>query len=141
MAEKGQNDSENVEGAEEADEEEEKHEETNIRKDIPNVIFLMFLYLLQGVPLGLAHSITFIMGSRNVSYANQGTFSLAFWPYSLKLLWAPFVDSLYIKKFGRRKSWLVPMQFIMGIFMILVADYVHQLLEVDHDQASLSKGR
>lgn len=131
---------ESKENQEEGEDEEEKHQNTNIRKDLHNVIFLMFLYLLQGVPLGLAHSLTFIMGSRNVSYADQGTFSLAFWPYSMKLLWAPFVDSLFIKKFGRRKSWLVPMQFIMGIFMILVADYVHELIEVEHGAASLSKG-
>lgn len=124
----------------EEEEDDDLHQKTNIRKDLHNVIFLMFLYILQGIPLGLGHSLTFIMGSRNVSYGDQGTFSLAFWPYSMKLLWAPIVDSLYIKKFGRRKSWLVPMQFIMGIFMILVADYVHELLEVEHGVASLSKG-
>jgi hypothetical protein len=39
-----------------------------------------------------------------VSYANQGTFSFAFWPFSFKLLWAPIVDSVYVKKIGRRKS-------------------------------------
>lgn len=113
---------------------------TNIRKDLTNIIFLMFLYLLQGVPLGLAHSLPFIMSARNVSYADQGTFSFAFWPYAMKLLWAPLVDSIYVKKFGRRKSWLVPMQFIMGIFLISFADYVHQLLEVDRNEATVSKG-
>ena len=28
---------------------------------------------------------------KGVSYAEQGTFSLASWPFSLKLLWAPLV--------------------------------------------------
>lgn len=117
-----------------------KHKPGDWRKDVHNIIFLMFLYFLQGVPLGLTGSLPFILSSRKVSYADQGTFSFAFWPFSLKLLWAPLVDSLYVKKFGRRKSWLVPMQYIMGIFMIVFADYVHQLLEVDKNDSNLSKG-
>lgn len=106
------------------------HSNTNIKKDLPNIIFLMFLYLLQGVPLGLTGSLPFILSSKSVSYSDQGTFSLAFWPFGLKLLWAPIVDSLYIKKIGRRKSWLVPMQYTIGLFMIFSANYVHDLLEI-----------
>lgn len=44
--------------------------------------------------------------------------------FVVKILWAPIVDSVYIKSFGRRKSWLVPAQFILGIFMIYVAHNV-----------------
>lgn len=90
----------------------------NIRKDLHNIIFLMFLYLLQGVPLGLTGSVPFLLSSRKVSYSDQGTFSLAFWPFGLKLLWAPIVDSIYFKKIGRRKSWLVPMQYTIGTNLI-----------------------
>jgi hypothetical protein len=71
------------------DEEEEKtfKSKPNVRKDLHNIAFLMFLYLLQGVPLGLTGSLPFILGARNVSYTDQGTFSFAFWPFCLKLLW------------------------------------------------------
>lgn len=44
----------------------------------------------------------------------QATFSLSFWPFSIKLLWAPLVDSLYLEQMGRRKSWLVPSQYLIG---------------------------
>jgi hypothetical protein len=73
----------------ENDEDEEKafKSKPNARKDLHNIAFLMFLYLLQGVPLGLTGSLPFILGSRNVSYTDQGTFSFAFWPFCLKLLW------------------------------------------------------
>ncbi len=118
-----------------------EHEKTNVRKDLRNIIFLMFLYFLQGIPLGLSYSLPYILGARNVSYADQGTFSFTHWPYSMKLLWAPFVDSIYVKRFGRRKSWLVPMQLIIGLFMIFYADYVHEILEVDRGQPILSKGK
>ena len=47
----------------------------------------------------------------------------------MKLLWAPIVDSIFFKSIGRRKSWLVPIQYLIGIFMFIFADYVHLLLE------------
>lgn len=107
------------------------HKPQNVRKDLHNIALLMFLYLLQGIPLGLTGSLPYILSSRKVSYADQGTFSFAFWPFSLKLIWAPIVDSIFLKKVGRRKSWMVPIQYMLGAFMILFADYTKQLLDGD----------
>ena len=103
----------------------------NIRKDLHNIIFLIYLYFLQGISLGLTYSLPFILGSRNVSYSDQGTFSIAFWPFGLKLLWAPIVDSVYVKKFGRRKSWLIPMQYTMGILLYFFSNNAHKILELN----------
>lgn len=50
------------------------------------------------------------------------------WPFSLKLLWAPIVDSLFIPRFGRRKTWLLPVQYLMGIFMLFLSKYVDSWL-------------
>ena len=111
----------------------------SLRKDIFNIIFLMFLYLLQSIPLGLSGSLPYILTTRKVSYADQGTFSLAFWPFSLKLLWAPLVDSLYIKAFGRRKSWLVPVQYLIGFYMIFFADFVKETLDNDKLESESKK--
>jgi hypothetical protein len=115
--------------------------ENNIKKDLKSIIFLVFLYLLQGIPLGLASSLPFILSSRNVSYSDQGMFSFSIWPFSLKLLWAPIVDSCFIKTFGRRKSWLIPVQYLIGTFLILFSNYVHKLLEVDTNDQDLHKGK
>ncbi|XP_063613908.1 acetyl-coenzyme A transporter 1-like [Penaeus indicus] len=81
--------------------------------DQANILLLLFLYVLQGIPLGLAGSIPMILQNRAVSYKDQATFSLSFWPFSIKLLWAPLVDSVYFQKMGRRKSWLVPAQYLI----------------------------
>lgn len=45
-----------------------------------------------------------------LSYSQIGVFSLAAYPYSLKLFWSPIVDSCYSLRAGRRKSWIVPIQ-------------------------------
>jgi PAT family acetyl-CoA transporter-like MFS transporter 1 len=110
----------------------------DLKKDYKNIALLMVLYLLQGLPLGLNSSLPYILSARKVSYADQGTFSFAFWPFSLKLLWAPLVDSIYVKKFGRRKSWLVPIQYLIGIFMFTFSDYVSELLEANKNEETKS---
>lgn len=101
---------------------------TSYRAELGNILLLLFLYVLQGIPLGLAGSIPLILQSKNVSYKDQAFFSFVFWPFSLKLLWAPLVDAVYFKSFGRRKSWLVPTQYTLGLFMMYLSMQVDSLL-------------
>jgi MFS transporter, PAT family, solute carrier family 33 (acetyl-CoA transportor), member 1 len=63
-----------------------------------------------------------------LSYKANAIFALCSWPFSLKLLWAPIVDACFLKKFGRRKSWLVPVQALAGILMVLGANFVERQL-------------
>lgn len=100
-----------------------------IHGELGNVLLLLFLYVLQGIPLGLAGSIPLILQSKSVSYRDQAFFSFVFWPFSLKLLWAPLVDALYFSRFGRRKSWLVPTQYLLGLFMLYLSVTVNSLLQ------------
>ncbi|XP_069856179.1 acetyl-coenzyme A transporter 1 isoform X2 [Dipodomys merriami] len=98
------------------------------RAELGSILLLLLLYVLQGIPLGLAGSVPLILQSKNVSYTDQAFFSFVFWPFSLKLLWAPLVDAVYLKSFGRRKSWLVPTQYVLGLFMIYLSTQVDRLL-------------
>ena len=85
--------------------------------------------LLQGIPVGLAFgSIPFLLRAR-LSYSQIGFFSLASYPYSLKLLWSPIVDACYSTRYGRRKSWIVPVQTIVGLLLWWLANNVPELLE------------
>ncbi|CAI2339473.1 unnamed protein product [Caenorhabditis sp. 36 PRJEB53466] len=87
-----------------------KRTHTTLKGDISSILLLLFLYLLQGVPL------------------EQAIFSFAYWPFSLKLLWAPIVDSVYSKKLGRRKSWMVPCQYLIGLFMLFLSYKVKDIM-------------
>uniref|UniRef100_UPI00358EEB68 acetyl-coenzyme A transporter 1 isoform X2 n=1 Tax=Myxine glutinosa TaxID=7769 RepID=UPI00358EEB68 len=97
--------------------------------DCKSISLLILLYVLQGIPLGLATSIPLLLQSHRISYSEQALFSLVFWPFSLKLLWAPLVDAIFSRRFGRRKSWLVPTQYMLGIFMLFLARHIDALLE------------
>ena len=48
--------------------------------------------------------------------------------YSLKLLWAPLVDSFYHSNFGRRKSWLIPVQYLIGICLFILSYNIDSIL-------------
>ncbi|XP_015905190.1 acetyl-coenzyme A transporter 1 isoform X2 [Parasteatoda tepidariorum] len=105
---------------------------TVLRNDRLNIAILFFLYILQGIPLGLAGSIPMILQNRNISYKEQAIFSFVNWPFSVKLLWAPAVDSLFWSRVGRRKTWLVPTQYFIGLFMIVLSTSVSSLLGDDN---------
>ena len=63
------------------------------------------------------------------SYNANAIFALCSWPFSLKLLWAPIVDACYLKRrYGRRKSWIVPVQSAAGLLMIFGANFVERQL-------------
>uniref|UniRef100_A0A1B6M8S9 Major facilitator superfamily (MFS) profile domain-containing protein n=1 Tax=Graphocephala atropunctata TaxID=36148 RepID=A0A1B6M8S9_9HEMI len=89
--------------------------------DRGNVALLLFLYMLQGIPLGLAGAVPMLLQNKGVLYKDQALFSLVGWPFSIKLLWAPIVDSVFSERFGRRKTWLVSSQYLIGVFMILLS--------------------
>ena len=50
-------------------------------------------------------------------------------PFSLKVLWSPFVDLYYSKGFGRRKSWIIPTQVIMSVILFYLQGTIESMLE------------
>ncbi|KAJ3016401.1 hypothetical protein HKX48_004042 [Thoreauomyces humboldtii] len=100
-------------------------------KDAGNIVLLIALYMLQGVPLGLSFgAIPFLLKSK-LSYKDIALFSLSSYPYSLKLLWSPIVDSIYLKTIGRRKSWIVPIQAITGLALLGLGLRIESVLAQD----------
>lgn len=85
---------------------------------------------MQGIPLGLVFgSIPYMLKSEKsntLSYSQFGLFSLAGYPYSLKLLWSPLVDQIYSRKLGRRKSWILPVQSLVGILFYVLGQRIDQ---------------
>ncbi|CAD7698104.1 unnamed protein product [Ostreobium quekettii] len=65
----------------------------------------------------------------NASYTEIGLFSITSYPYSSKLLWSPIVDAVYSPSFGRRKSWIVPIQTISALLLFTLGDQAQSFLE------------
>lgn len=49
----------------------DKHEASDLRGDWGNIAILFFLYLLQGIPIGLAAAIPMLLQNRGASYKQQ----------------------------------------------------------------------
>ncbi|KAL3464333.1 acetyl-coenzyme A transporter 1-domain-containing protein [Aspergillus heterothallicus] len=99
------------------------------RSDKRNFLLLCLLYFLQGIPMGLATgSVPFLL-KPYLSYGQIGVFSLASYPYSLKLLWSPIVDAVWSRRFGRRKSWITPIQVIAGLAMIYLGKHIEEMMK------------
>lgn len=76
---------------------------------------LFLLYFAQGLPTGFGQDLSLLLRKAGVSLAMLGAMRLAAWPWMLKALWAPLVDRYGSRRFGRRKSWIVPMQILLSL--------------------------
>ncbi|MCA9576546.1 MAG: MFS transporter [Polyangiales bacterium] len=73
---------------------------------------LLALYFVQGLPYGFQTvAVPVILIERGVGIESITLLGVGLGlPWMLKLLWAPWVDTLYWPAIGRRRSWLLPMQ-------------------------------
>lgn len=103
-------------------------ETANVDGDRMNLVLLLVLYTLQGIPYGVCNAIPMLLQKRGASYQTQAQFSFVYWPFTLKLLWAPIVDACYWDRFGRRKSWLIPVQYSIGTVMLGMSFFIDDWL-------------
>ncbi|RNA10634.1 acetyl-coenzyme A transporter 1-like [Brachionus plicatilis] len=95
--------------------------------DLKTVSFLIFLYILQGIPVGISTAIPLILSTKKSSYSHQGIYSFTRWPFSVRILWAPIIDRVFINKIGRRKTWIFICQSLSGILMLATAKLVQEI--------------
>ena len=89
------------------------------------LILIFLMGICSGIPLYLILSTLFIWLTReNIDISTVGLFALTQLPWTLKFLWAPFVDNFRIpffyKVLGHRKSWLFLTQIFLIISIILL---------------------
>lgn len=59
-----------------------------------------------------------------------GIFTLCTIPWAFKFVWSPILDYYFIEKFGKRKTYIVPFFFLMGILFMVAANIEHTLLNL-----------
>ncbi len=83
------------------------------------MMFLFVLGISSGLPLLLTGGTLKIwMARENLDMKTIGFFSWVGLFYSLKFLWAPFVDYFWIDKLGRRKTWILISQVMIAIGLL-----------------------
>jgi PAT family beta-lactamase induction signal transducer AmpG len=86
----------------------------------------MFVALLMGFACGLPLLLTVSllqawMKEAGVDLTVIGLMALVGLPYTLKFLWAPFVDRFTLPFLGRRRGWLVVIQLVLMSAIVALA--------------------
>ena len=97
--------------------------------DASRIIFLVCLYITQGLSFGFLGSSLPIILKKNFSYSDIGFISWWGLPYTLKFIFAPLIDSKYSRYIGKRRSWIIPTQIVMGAIIMYLAQNIEQLIE------------
>lgn len=95
----------------------------------PRMLAILALGFASGLPLALtASTLSIWLTEAGVDKTAIGLFAAVAVPYSLKFLWAPFIDALSMplltRLFGRRRGWLFAVQALLmaAIFGLGLAD-------------------
>lgn len=93
-------------------------------------VLLFSLYWAQGLPVGfMTHALPVILRAQGVSLAQIGGFGLLMLPWSIKILWAPFVDRHGLSSFGHYRSWILPTQLLSVVILIVLSFFPIQALD------------
>jgi MFS transporter, PAT family, beta-lactamase induction signal transducer AmpG len=77
---------------------------------------LSALYFVQGLPYGFqVTALPAYLRAQGVSLTGIGLLGILALPWMLKALWAPLVDRYWSPRWGRRRSWILPMQAAMAV--------------------------
>jgi PAT family beta-lactamase induction signal transducer AmpG len=96
----------------------------------PRLLAILLLGFASGLPLSLTGAtLQAWFTEAHVSLKAIGALSLIGIPYTLKFLWAPLMDHYGISRLGKRKSWILLMQFALVLALLLLAqmDPTHQV--------------
>lgn len=101
------------------------------RKTGPKETFvvLMVYYIYQCCIPGFVFSAEIIFQKNGATLADQGTISIVSYPFMFKMIYAPFMDVVFWKRFGKRKSYIVPMSVLAALLLIVYAFYIETWLD------------
>lgn len=84
------------------------------------VCTLCILYFAQGVPYGfMTITMANYLSGMGLSTQRVGELTaFALLPWTFKIIWAPIIDSLQFRGFGRRRPWIVMAQMLMALTLV-----------------------
>ncbi len=89
--------------------------------DLKKFSLLASLYLSQGLPYGFfVLALPTLLREQGVSLENIGLANLLALPWALKVFWAPAIDRFGSERWGRRRSWILPLQALAICALIVL---------------------
>jgi MFS transporter, PAT family, beta-lactamase induction signal transducer AmpG len=97
----------------------------------PRTAIMIVLGFASGLPLALPRGTLQVwMATAGISLKTIGIFSLIGLPYTVKFLWSPFMDRYVPPLLGRRRGWMILVQFalLIGITGMAFSSPEHALI-------------
>ena len=91
---------------------------------------VVILYLAHALPLYFYNvALPAILRHQGVDLRWIGMLSLLYIPWAFKFFWAPYIDQIYIKKLGKRKTWLLFTQIalVLGVIALALTEFTYGL--------------
>ena len=90
--------------------------------DFAKLLFLILLYFIQGIALGFfLGQIELVLTEAGITYTELSIVTYSVYPFSLKIFFSPIVETKYLKRVGKRRSWIIPMQITAAFLMIFLS--------------------
>jgi PAT family beta-lactamase induction signal transducer AmpG len=91
----------------------------------PKSGFMLVFGFAQGLPPALFLGTLYAwLSEAEVDLETMGVFSLVGLAYAFQFLWSPLLDKVDIpglRKLGKRKQWIAPMQLVIGIALVVMS--------------------
>ncbi len=91
----------------------------------PKAGFMLVFGFAQGLPPALFLGTLYAwLSEADVDLETMGVFSLVGLAYAFQFLWSPLLDKVDIpglRKLGKRKQWIAPMQLVIGIALVVMS--------------------
>jgi MFS transporter, PAT family, beta-lactamase induction signal transducer AmpG len=91
----------------------------------PKSGFMVLFGFAQGLPPALFLGTLYAwLSEAEVDLETMGVFSLVGLAYAFQFLWSPLLDKVDIpglRKLGKRKQWIAPMQLVIGIALVVMS--------------------
>lgn len=98
--------------------------------DLRSIIILFFMYLVQSTTKAFFQdTIPLLLMEKKATPKELGILSFVQYPFSLKLFIAPITDIYFFPNFGRKKSWIVPSQYLLVILLFIMSFSIEGLIE------------
>ena len=99
---------------------------SNLRKDLRTVLFQLFFYMLRGFNMGINETLLLVLTKRGISLTDLSGIRIALLMFLvLQPVVAPIVDTFYIKRVGKRFTWLLPSLLAVACFQLAFAGTIN----------------
>jgi len=90
---------------------------------------IFFIFFIQGILQAYQNAIILDLQERGATYDDQAFFSLTLYPFIVKIVQAPFIDTYYVKWLGKCKTYIISSFLVITVVLFFLAPYGDEIIQ------------